>query len=275
MAIANLNDLQAAMTSGSYRTAFSRSSIGSTVTGAEISLWRGAGIPATGVQPTTAAICNASTVGALPLTSRVGTQQRVLAQLQIQTQTLGNCLLIEDRLGHHGNLNGTLLTAQPVNLDLSVGTDNLTQRIGASDYSEVEWYLEWYSATGATTTIPTVNVTHSDNTTSVLNIWSLGSTTLPASIAASRRYKIVSTKPIKSVQSVTLSASTGTVGAFGVTAVRRLATHMTILANALEKSDWSSLLVPLVFDNCCLSLSMLTTGTSSGTVLGMLVQAVN
>lgn len=279
MAIIDLNTLLAGMASGAYRLPFSRASISSTAVGQEASLWRGTGFPAQGAIPAEAAICDSSTTGALPLAARTGTQDRIISGLSLQGAAVGHTYLIEDRLGHMGGLSGTLTTAQTVGLDLvaNLSMANLSERIGAADFSEVEWYLEWYTATGATASTPTAQVTFHDGTTGSVNIWILGGTALPASVAASRRYKLVPTngKFIRSVETVTLSASTGTTGNFGVTAVRRLCEVEALVANALQVRDWSTLTAPQIFDDACVTFSQLCITTTTGALQGAIRQAVN
>ena len=97
-----------------------------------------------------------------------------------------------------------------------------------------------------------------------------------ASVAASRRYKLTPTngKYIRSVESVTLSATTGTAGSFGVTAVRRLCEMETLVANALQVRDWSTLTAPKVVDSACLTFGQMCNATSTGAFQGTLKQAV-
>jgi hypothetical protein len=70
-------------------------------------------------------------------------------------------------VAHFGGLNGTLTTAQTVSLDLStlLATDNINLRKGDNNYSDVQWWLEWYTATGATAVTATIAVTYNDGTT--------------------------------------------------------------------------------------------------------------
>lgn len=276
MALASIDDLVAGMAGGALRVPINKPSLASALAGLEMSLWRATGYPAQGAIPTAAAICTDALAGSFPLAARSGGQERAIAFVETMNTLAANALLIEDRLGHMGGLAGNVTTAQTVNLDLDTTSDNIPARIGAADYSEVEWYLEWYSATGSTVTTPTVAVTYHDDTTGTENIWGLaGATALPASVAASRRYRIMATKGIKSVQSVTLSASTGIVGNFGVTAVHRLATVRSFIANTLEQYDWTRLALPLVQDSACMTFGMLCATTSTGAVTGGLTQAVN
>jgi hypothetical protein len=160
-----------------------------------------------------------------------------------------------------GGLNGTLTTAQAVNLDLDAlaGTSNLAQRKGLANFSEVEWYLEWYTATGATVVNPAASVTFTDNTTALAPIFNAGTNSLPASTGVGRRYRITPNvaKYIKSVQSVTIGSSTGVVGNFGVTAIRRLCSFSVLGASAtsVSKVDWTSSYAVEVFDQSCIGLS--------------------
>ncbi len=278
MAFADLGSLLAGMASGAYRLPFNRNSTSSMIIGSEASLWRGTGFPAQGAVPGAAAICNASTTGALPLAPRTGAQERIISSVAFMGGAVGHTFLIEDRLGHMGGLSGTVTTAQTVALDIhaNIATNNLAERVGASDYSEIEWYLEWYTATGSTAATPTASVTFNDGTTGTVNAWVLGATALPASVAASRRYKLATTngKYIRSVESVTLSATTGTAGSFGVTAVRRLTQLETVVANVLQVRDWSTLTAPRIVDNACVTRGQVCNATSTGVSQGTIVQAV-
>jgi hypothetical protein len=278
MAFNSLDDLIKGMASKGYRLPLTRASLAGAVAGLEMSLWRGTGFPTQGAIPAAAAICSNATVGALPLAARTGTEQRIVSQLSLQGAVVGHTILIEDRLAHMGGLNGTLTTAQTVgiNLHTNLATSNLAARIGNADYSEVEWYLEWYTATGATVSTPTAQVTFHDGTTGSVNIWALGATALPASVGASRRYKIVplNGKYIRSVETVTLSASTATAGSFGVTAVRHLCAHEVTAANQLQVRGWDMLTAPLVEDNACVTMAQTCITTNTGATYGRIIQAV-
>lgn len=254
-----------------------RASIGTTVAGAEASFWRGTGLPLQGAIPAAAAACSASTTGAMPLALRSGTEVRRLVHFSISAATANQVIYLQDRLGHMGGLSGTVTTAQTINLNLSSLGNNVSVRKGSSDYQDVTWYLDWYTATGSTAATPTVNVTYADDTTGNCNIWNLGTTALPASVAASRRYMIISAtgKGIKAVNSVTLSATTGTAGSFGVTAVRNIATLVSAVAYRTEQLNWDKSNAPVIHDDSCLTLGILTTATSTGLVTGKVQQDVS
>ncbi len=252
MAITSLDGIAAGYVAGK-RLPINKANIATQLAGQDASLWLSAGFPAAGATPTAAAVCSDATVGALPLLPKTGGQDRIISALELFADTAGLCLYVEDRLMHMGGLNGTLTTAQTANVDLNanLAVSNLAERIGAADFSEVEWFLDWYASTGVTVTTPTINVTYHDGTTGNVNIWNAGATALPASVAASRRYKIATTngKFIRHVNTVQNSASTGTAGNFGVTAVRRRCLIVPFVANRMEEKGWDGTRAAKVPDN--------------------------
>lgn len=273
---AAINEQPANSVLSQYILPLQRASLAGSVLSHEMSHWRTTGFPAQGTIPTAAAICSGSLVGAFPLASRSGNQKRLLLGVGVMVAAANHVVLFEDRLGHMAGLNGTLTTAQSVGLNLhtSLATSNLAQRIGKSDYSEIDWYLEWYLATGATISTPTAQVTFHDGTTGSVNIWVAGASALPASVAASRRYRISPTngKFIRSVESVTLSASTATAGNFGVTAVRRLYAQDNPFASVLQYRE--IIKPPEIFDNACLTTGQIAITTATGVISGTIVQAI-
>ena len=250
-------------------------SLGGMIAGQYGAFWRTTGLPAQGAIPTAAAICTGTTVGAMPLPARLAGQKRILTGFNVAYGTQATSGLVEDRLAHMGGLSGVVTTALGINLDVSLLTDNLPERIGSADYSEVFWFMEWYTATGATVATPSFAVTHGDGTTGLASIFNAGSAALPASVAASRRYAIVaaSGKPIKSIQSVTMP-TTGTAGNFGVTASRVLSGSVGVVGNRIEPVKYDAKTAPIIADNACLSLAALCITTSSGTLLGSLSMAI-
>lgn len=256
---------------------WAKPSVGSQISGSETSLWRATGLPIPGAVPAAAAACSNATTGAMVLAARTGSQKRRLKKFSAFAATINQTFFLEDRLAHMGGLNGTLTTAQTVNLDLSLLGNNMAARKGADDYSEVEWFLEWYTATGTTAATPTVNVTYADDSTGNCNVWVLGATALPASVAASRRYQIISAtgKGIKKVNSVTLSATTGTAGSFGVTAVRQLCSVCSVLSYREAEVVFDKNNAIPIEDEACLTLAMTTVSTSTGVVSGTVVQDVS
>ncbi len=257
-----------------------RASIATLVAGSDVSFWRGTGYPAQGAIPAAAAVCNHQLAGAFPLALRSGAQVRRLAELTVQAATASQAFYLEDRLAHMGGLSGVVATAQTIGIDLLTlaATNNLAARKGAADYSEVEWHMEWYTATGATIVTPVVAVTYDDGSTGNASVWVLGAAALPASVAASRRYQLlpaVAGRHIRGLVSVT-HPTTGTAGSYGFTAVRKLA-RITSPAIAFreEKVVFDKASAPVIEDQACLTFSGTVTATASGVFTGGLVQDVS
>lgn len=129
------------------------------------------------------------------------------------------------------------------------------------------WFLEWYTATGATASNATVNVTYNDGTTGNLAAIAIGGTAIAAS-QCRQLVPAVNGRFIRGVNSVTLSASTGTAGSFGVTATRPRAAMSVPIANKVEVFDWAQLGLPEIPNDSCLAGMLLSTATASGTIKG-------
>lgn len=170
-----------------------------------------------------------------------------------------------------GGLSGTVTTAQTVGIDLSslLATSNVAARIGDDNYSDVQWWLEWYTATGSTAVTATIVAVYNDGTTA--NITVALAATRPASFMQSLNGLIPAAqagKYIRGITSVALSATTGTVGNFGITATRPRMTIGSPIANMKVIADWAQLGLPEIKNSACLFPIVLTSTTSSGTVRG-------
>ena len=271
MAITSRDQLIAALTLARHAL-IDKASLANAVAGRTYSLWRATGQPAQGAIPTTAAVCTRATTGALAFTNQTPPLASYIAWLDLVTANSATNLSVHDRLCHQGGLSGTVAapTAQTTNLPLNL-TGVSTDRIGAVDLSELCWWLEWYSDTGGTGVNATVNVTYADDTTGDVVV------ALAATSRASGLYPILPAAGktgIKAVNSVTLSATTGTAGNFGVTASRFLTGTTTMVANKSEIRDWAGLGLPLVPNDACLALLMFCSTTTTGMVRGQLKLAV-
>lgn len=250
------------------------------IAGSDMVLWRSLGYPLQGAIPTAVAVCTPDLAGAAPLAARSGGQVRRLRGLKVSCSNLSQNIHIEDRLAHMGGLSGVVATAQAVGIDLLTlaGTNNIAARKGAADYSEAEWFLEWYIATGATIVTPIVAVTYDDGSTGNASIWALGSTAFPVSIAAGRRYQVLSAvagRQIRGIVSIT-HATTGTAGNYGVTAIRKLATLTSpgvIYRN--EEIIYPADLAPVIEDDACLQIAMTSSSNSSGLTIVQIDQVVS
>ena len=270
--IENIDNLVKALGNNSSRIVLDKASITSQTANSYCSLWRATGQPGQGAIPTVVATCNNTTVGTIGFKQQTSPITSYGAYLEIATGNAAMTMELHDRLAHMGGLNGTLTTAQSVNLDLStlLSTDNINERKGDDNYSDVQWWLEWYTATGSTAVTATISVTYNDGTTGNLTSLSLAATR-PASHAILLNSLIPSAqsgKFIRGVVSITLSATTGTAGSFGVTATRQIMTLSAPIANFKFVADWAQLGLPQIYNSSALFPIVLTSTTSTGTVRG-------
>ena len=267
--ISTRDQLINALGNNSSRIIFDKASIANAAAGQYHSLWRATGQPGQGAIPAAATVCNNVLLGSIGFTQQTTPSTSYISYLEAASGNASMTLELHDRLVHMGGLNGTLATAQTVNIDLnSLSSDNLVERRGDSNYSDVQWWLEWYTDTGATVVNATVNVTYNDGTTGALTAVSLAATRrasfmqpLNSLIPAAQSGKF-----IRGVVSVTLSATTGTAGSFGVTATKPRCSLFMPIANAKYKEDWASLGLPDLDNGACLFGIMLCSTTSTGTL---------
>lgn len=272
MAITTRDQLIDAMANNSSRIIIDKASIASQTANSFASLWRATGQPGQGAIPGAPARCNNALLGALQFTQQTAPATSYLGILENMCSNAGSTLEIHDRLMHMGGLNGTLTTAQTVNLDLNanLASDNLAARIGDANFSDVQWWLEWYTATGATAVTATVAVTYNDGTTGNLTGAALAATR-PASHMIPLNSLIPAAaagKYIRDVDTVTLSATTGTAGSFGVTATRYRAANYAPVLNARFTANWADLGLPEIPNSSCLFGVIATATTSTGAVRG-------
>lgn len=271
MTITTLDGMFNALANNSSRLVIDKASIANAVAGQFHSLWRATGQPGQGAIPTAVATCNSSLLGGFNFTQQTSPNTSYVGYLEAGCSNNVTTLEMHDRLMHMGGLNGTLTTAQAVNLDLNnITADNMANRIGDANYSDVQWWLEWYSDTGATAVNATVAVTYNDGTTGNLTAISLAATRrasfmqpLNGLIPAAQSGKF-----IRGIVSVTLSATTGIAGNFGVTCTRPRVSLVAPLANMKFSADWAALPVSEVPNGSCLFLVQIAGTTSTGTVRG-------
>ena len=264
MSLATRDQLIDALANNSSRIVIDKASLANAAAGQFFSLWTATGVPGTGTIPTTAVVPTSATTGALGFTNQTAPASSYIAWLATQAGNSATNLEIHDRLACMGGLSGIVTTAQGA---LSLVTSSPgADRLGDANYSDVQWWLEVYTAMGATGVNATVNVTYNDDSTGNLAAIALGATP-----RAGRLYPLVSAsagKFIKAVNSVTLSATTGTAGNFGITATRPRTSISMPLLNKTETYDWAMLGLPKVPNDSCLMMLMNCSTTSTGTIRG-------
>lgn len=270
MAINTIDKLVDAMGNNSSRLIIDKASLSNAVAGGFQSLWRATGQPGQGAIPTTAATCDNTLLGSLQFTQQTLPATSYLGILEGFCTNASTTIEIHDRLMHMGGLNGTLLTPQTVNLDLhaNLANDNLDARKGDANFSDVQWWMEWYTDTGATASNATINVTYNDGTSGNLTVQAVGGT-----IRATRMLPLNTLIPaadsgkyIRDINTVTLSASTVAAGNFGFTCTRYRAANFQPIANARFTADWQELGFPEVPNESCLFAVQLASTTTTGIV---------
>lgn len=265
MAITTLDGIVAGLGNAAQGLIINKASLSTQLAGGFTSLWRATGTPAQGAVPSTGAICTKALTGAMGFNNPSSGLSSYLARMMMLSSNNITDVQIHDRLAHMGGLSGTSTTAQTAAIDVSGSTNNLDLRRGDANYSDVQWWLEWYTATGSTAVTATITYTNADGVGSRTTTVSLAS-----SMAASRMLPIVGSggEFIRAISSITLSATTGTTGSFGVTATRALCGMSCPLANSSNISDWALLGFPRVHDDACLMMVMIPGSTTSGTLYG-------
>ncbi len=259
-----------AMANVSSRIIIDKASLSNAAAGQFHSLWRATGQPGQGAIPAAAARCTNSLIGSLQFTQQIAPATSYLTILEALCSNAGTTLEIHDRLMHMGGLNGTLATAQTVDLDVhaNIGSDNLAARIGDANYSDIQWWLEWYADTGGTGVNATVNVTYNDGSSGNLSVIALAATRRASFMQPLNSFipAADSGKFIRDVNSVTLSATTGTAGSFGVTATRYRCALFQPIANTRFTADWAELGLPEIANQSCLFGIQIAGATSTGNV---------
>lgn len=274
MTIANADQLINSMGNNSSRIIIDKASLSNWAVGNYYSIWRATGQPGQGAIPGAAAVVNNTTVGAIQFTQQTSPATSYLGIFEAVQPNASVTLELHDRLAHMGGLSGTTTPgAQTVaiQLDTSGGTSNLSARKGDANYSDVQWWLEWYTATGATASNATVNVTYNDNSTGNLTAIAIGGTAIQATRMIPLNSLIPSAdsgKFIMRVNSVTLSASTGTAGSFGVTATRYRAAVFMPVSNARFTANWADLGLPEIHNSSCLFGIVIANAVTSGVIKG-------
>lgn len=151
--------------------------------------------------------------------------------------------VVYDRLVHTSGLSGTVLSAQSVN------SAALPSR--ATGGANVEAWIEVYTGLGSTARTMTVSYTSQAGTAG-----RTGGVALAASMKAGEMRPIAlqgGDTGVRSVESLTLSGTTGTAGDFGVTLLRRLANVAVLGTYGVAQADAFDLGLPSIDANACLA----------------------
>lgn len=273
MTINNADQLINAMGNNSSRIIIDKSSIANTTAGQYISLWTATGQPGQGAIPTIGAVCSNALVGSLGFTQQTSPATSYLGLLECISPNASVTLEIHDRLMHDGGLVGNITTSQTidVDIDLNLATSNLDARKGDANYSDVQWWLEWFTDTGATASDATINVTYNDTTSGNLTVVAVGGTVRAARMIALNSLipAAAAGKYIMRVNTIQLSGTgTGTAGNFGITATRYRAAIYIPVANARFTITWADAGLPEIYNSSCLFSIVIANANSTGIIKG-------
>jgi len=230
------------------------------IAGRPASLWLYDGQPSGGIAPTTVEAPTNATVGALPFTSAGGGRESWMTQAWA-TGLVGGTLLLYDRLLHVGNLSGIVTTAQTVG-----GT--ITRNTGGSGNFA---FAEIYTLVGTTATTISMSYTDQDgNTGNTSTAVTFGGTAFREVTRGIFLPLAGSDTGIREVASVTLAASTGTAGNFGVVVGRPIAYIGIGSAGAAGWRDYVTGLpsIPKIDSGSCLSLLWIPATTTVPELFG-------
>lgn len=227
-AITDLSDLVNRMTGGNsgspeniffFKLPYIAGTVDTWTQGAMYSTWTYDGFPAPASAPGAVAAPTKATAGAIPFTNPGGGREKWLPQAIAVPQTNGDiaAILLYDRLLHISGLSGTTTTPQTVGGTLTRNTGGVGNMI----------FYEIYSAVGSTNgrTI-TASYTDQDGNSGVTS----GAQVFGGSDGKYNDDRVMVPIPlaagdtgVQAVASVTVSATTGGAGNFGITIARPLA----------------------------------------------------
>ena len=236
------------------------------IAGRGASLWQYEGMPTGGAVPTSAAIPDRTTTGALPFTAPGGGREKWLIGAAIAPSVSG-VFLLYDRLFHIGGLNATLTTAQTV--QGSTPTPALTRNTGGVGNFA---FYEIYTAIGATGTTLTMTYTDQDGNTGQTSTINIGATGFREVTRAQRIPLAAGDSGLRAIQQVQLTASTATAGNFGITIAQPLAWIPVGAAGVMGWRDYTTGLpgIPAIDPNACLSLLFIPSAATAPELLGSL-----
>lgn len=270
MTIQTRDQLIDALANNSQTLTINKATISNQAAGGFCSLWRATGTPGQAAIPGAAALCTSALLGAMNFNNPTPPARSYIGRLFLVSGNSATDIQIHDRLAHRGGLAGNSTGVQTVGIDLNTSSDNIPNRRGQSDYSEVQWWLEIYTDIGTTATTCTITYTDANGTGSKTTTLSIGGAS-PAN-RAGRAFLIQPTDgiPIRSIESAQLTATTGTAGSWGITASRALGGLSLGLANSGIVADWAQTGLSRVHDDACLYPVVICGTTSSGTLYGNL-----
>lgn len=268
MTINALDDLVNALSNTRQRLQFSKASTINQSIGGYSSYWKALTSPYIGATPTTQVILNNSTAGGLLITNPTSPNSLYLSKFRINSSLGATSFELHDRLMHMGGLSGSSTSSQTASLDLhsNIASENLAARIGESDYSGVQWWIEIFTALGAAGSTITVSYTDQTATSRTATV------TLPSGNKnVGQMYRINPVEAstyIRTINSVQLSGSTGAAGNFGLVATVFKAGINTGVAYMDAYLDCASSNLVEISSNSCLTIHSFNNSTTNAAIFG-------
>lgn len=262
MPVLSTDALTAMISTAPNRFPWYKASISAQAAGSFIDLLTAGGFPPAGVAPATGngTTYDRTTQGAFPITN-AGSGKTLTIGLMTGYGTAAGTLVLYDRLWAVSGYSGTVTTPQ------GPGTPPTLPRYTTGDL--VECWMEVYTALGATSTTATLSYTNQAGTSG-----RSGTLTVPASMGANRMLPFnlqAGDSGVRTIANVTLAASTGTAGNFGLTLLRRIAEIPIIVAHTGPQIDPFFCGLADLPNDSSLYFMVLVSGTSTPVLTGRLV----
>jgi len=236
------------------------------IAGRGCSLWEYDGMPAKGLVPSSGAIPDRTTQGALPFAAPGGSRDKLSIGASIAPIVAGVYLLY-DRLFHIGGLSGISTAAQTV--QGSPASPALTRNTGGAGNMA---FYEIYTIIGTTSTTLTMTYTNQGGTGSRTSTMNIGATNFREVTRMQRIPLAAGDSGIQSIQSVQLTATTGTAGNFGITIAQPLAWIPVGAAGTMGWRDYTTGLpgIPTINPDACLALMFIPNAATAPELFGLL-----
>jgi len=271
--IATVDELETGLTSRFSRYICNKTDpgAGNNVAGQYHSYWLGTGVPTNGAAPGATAVAFTNlTTGAMNFRQMGSSLGSYLAQFSASCTIANQTIEIHDKLIGMSALIGNpatpfIQTITGLDLSLFLAGNNIANRIGEANYSDVQWWVEWYADTRATAAVATINVTYDDGTTGDLTTIAAFGRRIGKMLPLNNLIPAANSgKYIRGINTITLSASTGTAGNFGFTATRYRGAIFVPEINKMFKAGWTETGFPQIYDSSCLFPLAISQGTALG-----------
>ncbi len=264
MAITSLTTYKTMLANPSFEQALTKTGLSTTAAFKWASSWISSpqvGIVAP-VAPTTAVALNSASAGSMGQPDATGGNNLRLINLAMQNSVCA-CYMINDRLSQQGGLDATVTTAQSTNFPTAALT-RYTNGVGVWACAEIYTQV---GITGTTFTATYVADSGGTHTTQPVPIGASGFRETPRILLFNLAQ---GDQGVKSVSDLTVLATTGTAGAFGVTLFKPLLAFPTPGSTLLY--EWDALIglggnIPIIQPGACLYWTFMSVAGSSGTLM--------